>query len=114
MKRCRRNVTTVSIFASVLSASWLIPSALSYDRNVSNYQTSTGQQFINQECSGLPRQKRTVQVMHVSLLCDAGENSEYSYEDRVVCLSGDTAKAEISCTWTDSLVGVMVMKHAPL
>ena len=42
--------------------------------------------------------KRTVQVKEVALLCDSGQGSTYEYEDRGVCLSGDTAKAEITCT----------------
>jgi hypothetical protein len=100
MKRCRRNVTTLSIFASVLSASCIIPFALSEDQTVSTYgSTSLGQQYISQECSGLSRRQRPVQVSSVVVLCDAGGNSGYDYQDRVVCLSGDSAKATISCTF---------------
>jgi hypothetical protein len=89
MKRSRRNVAAFSIFTSVLSAAWMIPTIRSEAR---------GSQFISQECSGMSPRKRTVQVNEVTLLCDSGQGSTYEYEDRGVCLSGDTAKAVITCT----------------
>lgn len=82
-------MTTLSIFVSILSMSWRIPTTLS---------NSLGTQFLSEECSGLSRRQRTVHVTDISLLCDSGSNSAYSYVDRVVCLSGDLAKAAISCT----------------
>lgn len=57
-----------------------------------------GSQYISQECSGMSQRQRTVQVNEVALLCDSGQGSAYDYEDRGVCLSGDTAKAAITCT----------------